>query len=333
MAQVSNLISSSHSFSPIFSTSNLKHQTRHPCMAFPIHLQYPTNFGNSDVFYKFSIKNFRLQVRGGHLANKLAPKFSASANSFEKVEEEKAVLPSSWIESVVPLKARPYAYLIRLDKPIGTWLVAWPCLWSLAFAANPGTLPDLGMLAFFFLVSFMTRNIGCTINDFFDKDFDAQVERTKRRPVASGTITDSQALCFLAIQLLIGYVTFLPINELSRLLWVSSLPLIFTYPLMKRITYWPQAHLGLAINWGALYSWAAVKGSLDETIVFPLFTACFFWTLEYDTIYAHQDKEDDVKVGVKSTALLFGDSTKIWTTGFGVASVSSLLVAGINSNI
>lgn len=220
-----------------------------------------------------------------------------------------------------------------MDKPIGTFLFAWPCMWSLAFAANPGSLPDVKMLAIFFLVSFMSRNIACTVNDYFDKDFDAQVERTKGRPLASGAITGSQALCFLAIQLLMGYGVFVPVNELSRLLWVSSLPLIFTYPLMKRITYWPQAQLGLTMNWGALYSWAAVKGSLDPPIVFPLLVACFFWTLEYDTIYAHQDKEDDRRVGVKSTALLFGDSTKLWTAAFGAASIASLALAGFNAHI
>ncbi|XP_071902575.1 4-hydroxybenzoate polyprenyltransferase, mitochondrial-like [Coffea arabica] len=161
----------------------------------------------------------------------------------------------------------------------------------------------------------------------------AVVERTKGRPLASGAITGFQALCFLGIQLLIGYGVLHPVNELSRLLWVSSLPLIFIYPLMKRITYWPQALLGLAMNWGVLRSWAAVKGSLDPTIVFPLLVGCFFWTLEYDTIYAHQDKKDDVKAGVKSTALLLGESTKLWSASFGAASIASFALAGLNAHI
>ncbi|XP_027124881.1 4-hydroxybenzoate geranyltransferase 2-like [Coffea arabica] len=335
MAQASKLImSSSQTFSRTNPISNLNHQLRPSISIKPAKSNSKIShytLENSAIFNRSLIKSVRLLGRGFNLANQ-APQVSASDKTLEKAEEEKAVT-SSWIEAVFPEKARPYAYLVRLDNPTGTFLFAWPCLWSLAFTANPGSLPDMKMLAFFFLVSFMSRNIACTINDYFDKDFDAQVERTKGRPLASGAITGFQALCFLGIQVLLGYGIFLRVNELSRILWVSSLPLIFTYPLMKRITYWPQAHLGLTANWGALYSWAAVKGSLDPAIVFPVLVACFFWTLEVDTIYAHQDKEDDVKVGVKSTALLLGDSTKLWTTGFGVASIASLALAGFNAHI
>ncbi|CAI9112583.1 OLC1v1013050C3 [Oldenlandia corymbosa var. corymbosa] len=264
-----------------------------------------------------------------------APQFSATTKAAgaageENVEEDEMIV--SWID-LLPEKIQPYAYLVRLDRPIGTFLFGWPCMWSLALAAEPGMFPDWKMLAFFFFISFWSRNIACTINDYFDKDFDSKVERTKRRPIASGAISGLQALIFLAAQLVLGYAFMLPVNELSRLLWVSSLPLIFTYPLMKRITYWPQAHLGLTANWGALYSWAAIKGTLHPGIVFPLLIGCFFWTLEVDTIYAHQDKTDDVKVGVKSTALLLGDTTKLWTSVFGIASVASFALSGFNANI
>ncbi|XP_071902208.1 4-hydroxybenzoate geranyltransferase 1 isoform X2 [Coffea arabica] len=332
-------MASSHSFSGIFPISNFNHQP-HPSIALSkssikpaksISKINPSSVENSATFNHSSIKDTRFLGRGCNLTYQ-APRLSASSKSLEQSEDEKPA-SSSWIESVFPEKARPYAYLVRLDKPIGTLLIAWPCMWSLAFAANPGSLPDVKMLAFFFLVSFLTRNIGCTINDYLDKDFDAQVERTKGRPLASGSITGFQALRFLGIQLLIGYGVLLPVNELSRLLWASSLPLIFIYPLMKRITYWPQALLGLAMNWGVLCSWAAVKGSLDPTIVFPLLVGCFFWTLEYDTIYAHQDKKDDVKAGVKSTALLLGESTKLWSASFGAASIACFALAGLNAHI
>jgi len=255
---------------------------------------------------------------------------SAKPVEAESYEEDQAIV--TWIDKL-PEQLQPYAYLVRLDRPIGTFLFGWPCMWALAMAAEQGTFPDLKLMAFFFFISFWSRNIACTINDYFDKDFDSKVERTKRRPIASGAISGTQALLFLGAQLVLGYLFLLPVNELSRLLWVSSLPLIFTYPLMKRITYWPQAHLGLTANWGALYSWAAIKGSVHPGITIPLLIGCFFWTLEVDTIYAHQDKEDDVKVGVKSTALLLGDSTKFWTSIFGLASIGSFALSGFNANI
>ncbi|KAL3512855.1 hypothetical protein ACH5RR_025572 [Cinchona calisaya] len=337
MAQASKLIAASHNFSRIHATSSLNPQPR-PSISLPQSSIKPTKSITSNLFPFHPIKaynnNIPTNFNNTSIKNKtILPNFSASAKPIEKVDEEEESEPNTWIEAVFPEKLRPYAYLVRLDKPIGTWLFGWPCMWSLALTANPGSLPDAKMLAFFFFVSFLSRNIACTINDYFDKDFDAMVARTKRRPIASGAITGFQALLFLGIQVLATYGLLFPVNELSRLLWVSSLPLIFTYPLMKRITYWPQAHLGLTANWGALYSWAAVKGSLDPAIVFPLLAAAFFWTLEVDTIYAHQDKEDDVKAGVKSTALLFGDSTKLWTSAFGLAAVGLYLLAGFNSNI
>ncbi|KAK4268384.1 hypothetical protein QN277_025050 [Acacia crassicarpa] len=239
----------------------------------------------------------------------------------------------SWIDSYLPRQVQPYARLARLDKPIGTWLLLWPCMWSITLAAPPGHLPDFKMLTLFGCGALLLRGAGCTINDLLDRDIDTKVERTKVRPIASGLLTPFQGLCFLGFQLLLGLGILLQLNNYSRVLGASSLLLVFSYPLMKRFTFWPQAYLGLTFNWGALLGWAAVKGGLDPAIVLPLYASGVFWTLVYDTIYAHQDKEDDVKVGVKSTALHFGESTKEWISGFGIACIGSLALSGFNAGI
>ncbi|XP_028808579.1 4-hydroxybenzoate geranyltransferase 2 isoform X2 [Neltuma alba] len=251
-------------------------------------------------------------------------------------KENDARLPAanlSWIDLYLPRQVQPYAQLARLDKPIGTWLLLWPCMWSITLAAAPGHLPDFKMLALFGCGALLLRGAGCTVNDLLDRDIDTKVERTKVRPIASGHLTPFQGLCFLGLQLLLGLGILLQLNNYSRVLGASSLLLVFSYPLMKRFTFWPQAYLGLTFNWGALLGWAAVKGSLDPAIVLPLYASGVFWTLVYDTIYAHQDKEDDVKVGVKSTALRFGESTKKWISGFGVACIGSLAFSGFNAEI
>ncbi|KAL6187222.1 hypothetical protein ACLB2K_043337 [Fragaria x ananassa] len=240
---------------------------------------------------------------------------------------------ASWIDVYLPRQARPYAKLARLDKPIGTWLLAWPCMWSITLAASPGYLPDIKMLTLFGCGALLLRGAGCTVNDLLDRDIDTMVERTKLRPVASGLVTPFEGLCFLGFQLLLGLGILLQLNNYSRVLGASSLLLVFSYPLMKRFTFWPQAYLGLTFNWGALLGWAAVKGSIDPAIVLPLYISGVFWTLVYDTIYAHQDKEDDLKVGVKSTALRFGDSTKEWIAGFGILCICSLALSGYNADI
>ncbi|WCJ28959.1 4-hydroxybenzoate polyprenyltransferase mitochondrial [Euphorbia peplus] len=239
----------------------------------------------------------------------------------------------SWIDLWLPKNARPYAHLARLDKPIGTWLLAWPCMWSISLAASPGNLPDFWMMTLFGCGALLLRGAGCTVNDLLDRDIDTKVERTKLRPVASGLLSPFQGLCFLGFQLLLGLGILLQLNNYSRVLGASSLLLVFSYPLMKRFTFWPQAYLGLTFNWGALLGWSAIRGTIDPAIVLPLYMGGVFWTLVYDTIYAHQDKEDDLKVGVMSTALRFGESTKIWITGFGFASISSLALSGFNANI
>uniref|UniRef100_A0A3P9C7K1 4-hydroxybenzoate polyprenyltransferase, mitochondrial n=1 Tax=Maylandia zebra TaxID=106582 RepID=A0A3P9C7K1_9CICH len=228
-------------------------------------------------------------------------------------------LSAATIVNSAPVHVQPYLRLMRLDKPIGTWLLYLPCTWSIALAANPGCFPDLGMLTLFGTGALLMRGAGCTINDMWDKDFDKKVSRTASRPIASGEISRMQALVFLGGQLSLALGVLLCLNYYSIALGAASLSLVITYPLMKRFTYWPQFVLGLTFNWGALLGWSAIKGSCDWSVCLPLYFSGVMWTLVYDTIYAHQ--EDDIKVGVKSTAL----------SGFVVAMMSGLVLAGVNA--
>lgn len=257
--------------------------------------------------------------------------FSGSSETLLKGEKQASIV--SWIDVYLPKRLRPYAHLARLDKPIGAWLLAWPCMWSITFAAPPGNLPDVKMLLLFGLGALLLRGSGCTVNDLIDRDIDQKVQRTKLRPIACGVLTPFQGLCFLGFQLLLGLGVLLQLNNFSRILGASSLLLVASYPLMKRFTFWPQAYLGLTFNWGALLGWAAIKGNLDLSVVLPLYASGICWTLVYDTIYAHQDKEDDLKVGIKSTALRFGDQTQTWLSGFGVACISCLTLSGFNAGV
>ena len=240
----------------------------------------------------------------------------------------------AWIDRLLPAAAHPYARLMRLDRPIGTWLLLFPCWWSLFLASRwPPSLSMaepvvsdrlwwlLMMAALFGVGAVVMRGAGCTYNDIVDRDFDAKVARTALRPIPSGQISVRQAIVFLIAQLLVGLIILLVFNRFAILLGVLSLALVFTYPLMKRITYWPQAVLGLTFNWGALMGWAAVTGGLHPAAL-ALYTGGLAWTLHYDTIYAHQDKEDDALVGVKSTALKLGAQTKPWLAGFSIATVA-----------
>lgn len=231
-----------------------------------------------------------------------------------------------WVERLAPPFARPYLKLMRLDRPIGTWLLLLPCWWSIALAAEGW--PDWGLMALFGVGAVVMRGAGCTINDILDRDFDAQVARTALRPIPSGQVSARQAAVFLVAQLLVGLAILLQLNSFSIGLGVASLLLVFLYPLMKRVTYWPQAWLGLTFNWGALMGWAAVQGSLDWPPL-VLYAAGLFWTLGYDTIYAHQDKEDDALVGVKSTALRLGADTPRWLWGFYGLTMAGIAAAGL----
>lgn len=217
-----------------------------------------------------------------------------------------------WVDTRLPAWARPYARLARLERPIGWWLLLWPCWWSAALAADASgaAFPNVWHLVLFLIGSVAMRGAGCTYNDLVDEDIDLRVERTRSRPIPAGQVTRFQAKVFLIVQALIGLVVLLQFNLFSIVLGVCSLIVVAIYPFMKRVTNWPQFFLGLAFNWGALMGWAAVFGHLDFAPVF-LFLGGVCWTIGYDTIYAHQDKEDDAIVGVKSTARLFGDHTKL----------------------
>ncbi|XP_025107740.1 4-hydroxybenzoate polyprenyltransferase, mitochondrial-like isoform X2 [Pomacea canaliculata] len=234
----------------------------------------------------------------------------------------KAILEAS------PPSFQPYLRLIRFDKPIGTMLLLWPCTWSIALAAVPGSLPDARLLALFGAGAFFMRGAGCIINDMWDKDFDKKVERTKLRPLASGELTHFQALVFLASQLSISLGILLQLNTYSILLGAASMILVILYPLAKRYTYWPQVVLGVTLNWGVLLAWSALRGGL-EWPVGPLYLACVLHTIFYDTIYSHQDKYDDMLIGVKSTALKLGKKTKPYLAGFSAVMLSCLTATGI----
>ncbi len=239
----------------------------------------------------------------------------------------------NWIERYTPSVLLPYAQLARLDRPIGWWLLLLPCWWGLTLAqiSIGGGMANHWHILLFFIGAIVMRGAGCTLNDLADADFDGKVERTKQRPIPSGRVSKKQALVFLTLQLIIGLFVLLQFNWFTIKLAAASLIIVAIYPFMKRFTHWPQFVLGLAFNWGALIGWSAVTGSLAWPPVL-LYIAGIFWTLAYDTIYAHQDKDDDILIGVKSTALLFGAKTLPWLAGFFAVSLallaSSIILAG-----
>lgn len=251
----------------------------------------------------------------------------------EEEEDQYALEKRTWAEKHTPKWMLPYIQLSRINRPAGTFMLLWPCFWSISLAAPAGQLPDLGMLALFGTGAFIMRSAGCTINDMWDKNFDKQVERTNQRPLASGALTYPQAWGFLAAQLSAGLGVLLQLNWYSIVLGASSLSLVAAYPFMKRVTYWPQAFLGLTFNFGALLGWSAVQGSCAWPVVLPLYAGGIAWTLVYDTLYAHQDKNDDRQIGVKSTALLFADNTKPILNAFAVATVAGIGTAGYAADL
>ncbi len=208
----------------------------------------------------------------------------------------------NWVDRFAPPWALPYLRLARLDRPIGAWLLMWPCWWAVALA---GGYRQWEFFLLFLLGAFVMRGAGCTYNDILDRDYDARVERTKNRPIPAGQVSVRAAAVFMVMLSLTGLLILLQFNGLTILLGIGSLGLVAIYPLMKRVTYWPQLFLGLAFSWGALMGWSAVTGTLPPA-AFTLYFGSILWVIGYDTIYALQDSEDDAIIGVKSTARKFG---------------------------
>ncbi len=234
-----------------------------------------------------------------------------------------------WVDRLLPGGWRPYARLARLDRPIGTWLLFLPCLWGLGLgwqAARPPVEEMVRLVVLFGIGAIVMRGAGCTVNDLMDRDLDRRVARTATRPIASGEVTPRRALLFLAAQLAVGLAILLQLNPFSWALGTAVLVLVFSYPLAKRVTDWPQAVLGLTFNWGALLGYAAVTGTLAPAAAIA-YAAGFFWTLGYDTVYAHQDREDDAIVGVRSSALALGPRTRPALGGFYAVTVALLAAA------
>ncbi len=238
----------------------------------------------------------------------------------------------NWVDSYAPSFARPYLRLGRFDRPIGTWLLLLPCFWGLglAVAADPagGAVFDIWIALGCVIGAFLMRGAGCTWNDITDRHIDAQVARTRSRPLPSKQVTVKKALVWLGLQVAVSAAILLSFNGFTIALGIAALLPVAVYPFAKRFTWWPQVFLGIAFNWGALLAWAAHSGSLSVAPVL-LYLAGIAWTLFYDTIYAHQDRDDDALIGVKSTARLFGEATKTWLFGFQVLAVSLMGLAVI----
>jgi 4-hydroxybenzoate polyprenyltransferase len=236
----------------------------------------------------------------------------------------------NWVDRFMPLAARPYLRLSRADRPAGTWLLLLPCWWGLllAAAADPAgaRLADLWIFLACGAGAFLMRGAGCTWNDISDRHFDAAVARTRSRPIPAGQVSVRQAAAWMVVQALIAFVILLTLERAAILLGLLALAPVAIYPFAKRFTWWPQVFLGIAFNWGALLGWAAHTGSLGWPPVL-LYLSGISWTLFYDTIYAHQDKDDDALIGVRSTARLFGTHTKAWLRGFFLLSVVLMALA------
>lgn len=235
----------------------------------------------------------------------------------------------NWVDTWAPAPIRPYLRMIRADRPIGTWLLLWPCWWSAALAAIAAGehAPNLRHLVLFAIGAFVMRGAGCVYNDIVDKDIDGAVARTRSRPLPSGQVSLTAAKAFMLALAFTGFLVLIQFNPFAIVLGIASLGIVAVYPFMKRFTYWPQAVLGLAFSWGALMGWAAAFGRLDLAPVL-LYAGCMAWTIGYDTIYAHQDKEDDALIGLKSTALRFGKQTKPWLVLFYGLALTGIGAAG-----
>jgi 4-hydroxybenzoate polyprenyltransferase len=235
----------------------------------------------------------------------------------------------NWVDGLAPTWTRPYLRLARLDRPIGSWLLLMPCWWSAGLAGmQVNAFPSLWHIVLFFIGAFAMRGAGCTWNDLVDRDLDGRVERTRSRPIPSRQVTVAQATIFMLAQALVGLAVLMQFNRFTVMVGFASLSVIVIYPFMKRITYWPQIVLGLAFSWGALMGWPAALGRLDWPAI-VLYAGAISWVIGYDTIYAHQDREDDLMVGIKSTALLFRERTRPMLASFYAAAVVLIAIAGL----
>ncbi|MEG6508736.1 4-hydroxybenzoate octaprenyltransferase [Methyloligella sp. 2.7D] len=223
----------------------------------------------------------------------------------------------NWVDRYAPKALLPFLRLARADRPIGFWLLAIPCFWSVAlgYRVEGVAFPDISILCLFGLGAFVMRGAGCTYNDIVDRDIDQGVARTRSRPIPSGQVSVKSAIAFMLLLCLIGLVVLLCFNGLTIFLGFLALPIVGLYPFVKRFSYWPQAVLGLAFGWGALMGYTAVQGELDWAPIL-LYLGAICWIIGYDTIYGHQDREDDALLGLKSTALRFGSNSRIWLAGF-----------------
>jgi 4-hydroxybenzoate polyprenyltransferase len=246
-----------------------------------------------------------------------------------------------WVYRTLPRGLWPYAQLARWDRPIGWWLLMWPCWWSAAMAASahaqPGApllsvLPSPWHLFLFMAGAIAMRGAGCTYNDIVDRNIDDKVARTRSRPLPSGKVSVRQAVAFLVAQALVGLLVLLQFNWFAVMVGIASLATVAIYPFMKRVTNWPQLFLGLAFSWGALMGWAAQFGSL-ELAPLLLYFGSILWVIGYDTLYAHQDKEDDALVGVRSTARLFGNRTREWLIALYGGALLFFMVAFANAAV
>jgi len=237
----------------------------------------------------------------------------------------------NWVDGLAPPFARPYLRLARLDRPIGSWLLLMPCWWSVGLAGmRVEQFPSLWHIVLFFIGAFAMRGAGCTWNDLVDRNLDRLVERTRSRPIPSGQVTVAEATAFMVAQALIGFLVLIQFNRFTVFTGLASLLVVAIYPFMKRITYWPQIVLGLAFSYGALMGWPAAFGRLDWPAI-VLYAGSISWVIGYDTIYAHQDREDDLLIGIKSTALLFGENTRPMLAGFYCGAVVLIGIAGLTA--
>jgi 4-hydroxybenzoate polyprenyltransferase len=235
----------------------------------------------------------------------------------------------NWVDRSAPDWLRPYLRLTRLDRPIGWWLLLLPCWWSSALAAvaDRGWGPSPWHILLLLVGAIVMRGAGCTWNDLVDRDIDAKVERTRSRPIPSGQVSVPAACVFLVAQALVGLLVLIQFNRFAIMVGIASLAVVAIYPFMKRVTYWPQIFLGLAFSWGALMGWAGARGALELPALL-LYAGSIAWVIHYDTIYAHQDREDDALVGLKSTALLFAENTRPALAAFSAAAVVLIGLAG-----